>query len=269
MKVTGALRYDIPTAAVEVAIEVEKNIVGVVTPRAKRPSVIERAIYLLARVPFGTSKKRLRLFLLLEWMFRRLSYEESGNFIEDAYQPNVLNTQHFILPLLQSNFSVLDVGCASGVHSQFIARHVTSVIGIDYSSQMITSCKNRSIRSNVEYQLVEAESFLRSGDSKFDLIVLGHILEHLDDPLQFLMLVVSRCNYAYIEVPDFDYCVTNRYRQMVGSRFLYSDNDHRYEWDRVEMADLLDRSGMIIKEEEFRHGVMRYWCATSESIASS
>ena len=41
MKVTGALRYDIPTAAVEVAIEVEKNIVGVVTPRAKRPSVIE------------------------------------------------------------------------------------------------------------------------------------------------------------------------------------------------------------------------------------
>ena len=242
---------------------------GVVTPREKRPSGIERAIYLLARVPFGTSKKRLRLFLLLEWIFRRLSYEESGNFIEDAYQPNVLNTQHFILPLLRSHFSVLDVGCASGVHSQFIARHVASVVGIDYSSEMIESCKERSIRSNVEYQLVEAESFLRSGNSKFDLIVLGHILEHLDEPVQFLVLVASRCNYAYIEVPDFDYCVTNRYRQMVGSRFQYSDNDHRYEWDRVEMADLLDRSGMIIEEEEFRHGVMRYWCATSESVPNT
>ena len=69
----------------------------------------------------------------------------------------------------------------------------------------------------------------------------------------------------YVEVPDFERCATNTYRQRIDATLIYSDADHRYEFDREELSSLLTLCGLEIEEHEYRNGVLRYWCSVSQS----
>ncbi|XP_071964359.1 juvenile hormone acid O-methyltransferase-like [Antedon mediterranea] len=54
---------------------------------------------------------------------------------------------------------VLDVGCGSGNFTSDIARNVSSVVGIDYSDDMIDYAKQHHQLSNVKYAVCDAQDF--------------------------------------------------------------------------------------------------------------
>ena len=234
---------------------------GLVLPRQKQPTLLVRLLYLLRRLPFASPRRRLRLFLDLEWIFNRFSQEESFNIYEGEDHPTVTNTQDFLAPLLQHDFTVLDVGCNVGIHTDYIARYVKETTGIDIDISLIEEARRRWSRDNLLFEVADCSSFLSTRSDCYDLIFLSHILEHLDTPEDFLLQVKGRTKYLYIEVPDFERCITNRHRQEVDTPLIYSDVDHRYEFDRNEIAALLTGCGFRIQEHEYRYGVMRFWCS--------
>ncbi|ETW91962.1 MAG: hypothetical protein ETSY2_55150, partial [Candidatus Entotheonella gemina] len=104
-------------------------------------------------------------------------------------------------------------------------------------------------------------NFLRtSADQSFDVVVLSHVLEHLDNPQAFLSTLSQISKYFYIEVPDFESSHLNLYRSMIKTDLNYTDNDHVSEFDRRELADIIKQAGLAIEICEFSFGVMRYWC---------
>jgi SAM-dependent methyltransferase len=76
---------------------------------------------------------------------------------------------------------VLEVGCASGEHLRYLKERGTSyTVGVEISPEVADRARHNGIDEvlcgNVE------ESDLGFADSSFDLVVVGHVLEHLRDP---------------------------------------------------------------------------------------
>lgn len=106
----------------------------------------------------------------------------------------------------------------------------------------------------------EALEFLSSNEKRFNVLILSHILEHLDNPKEFLMKFNGYFQCIYIEVPDFDRYYLNHYRKDLGLKLIYSDDDHVSEFDRDELKILLTECRIEITKEEYKHGVQRLWC---------
>ena len=95
---------------------------------------------------------------------------------------------------------------------------------------------------------------------KFDILILSHILEHLDNPQIFINMFKDYFKFIYIEVPDFEKNYLNLYRKDLNLNLIYSDADHISEFDRDELKSLLNSSHLKILKEDYRFGVQKFWC---------
>ncbi|NJO02244.1 MAG: hypothetical protein HC880_11650 [Bacteroidia bacterium] len=86
------------------------------------------------------------------------------------------------------------------------------------------------------------------------------LLEHIDEPGNFLKKLVDTSDFFYIEVPDFETSHLNLYRVAVGTDLVYTDADHVTEFDRESLEKLIGEARLQVLDSEFRFGVMKYWC---------
>lgn len=200
----------------------------------------------------------------LEWIFDRLSHELSFKYYSPQTHPVRQSSRKFILDNLNETNCVLDLGCNLGDVSFFIAEKVKKVVGIDYNQAAINTAKNRYRRQNLEFHHGEALEFLKSSSEHFDVLILSHILEHLDDPQEFLNTFKDRFESIYIELPDFERNYLNSYRKDLGVKLLYSDDDHISEFDRDELKTLLNTCKLEVIKEEYRYGLIKLWCKHKE-----
>jgi SAM-dependent methyltransferase len=233
---------------------------GIKLTRQKKRNFHLTLVYNLFRFKFLSPKNRMKLFLNFEWIFNRLAHEESFKIYELEKHPVRLSAISFLSKYLKKDFSVFDLGCNSGDLGYLISKHVKQVTGVDYNKQLINSAKNKYTQENILFIESEANHYLANNKSKYDVLILSHILEHLDDPLQFLQNYVSYFDYVYIEIPDFDYSFTNLYRNDIGIDLIYTDIDHVSEFDRYEITNIINDAGLEIIESEFKFGFQRYWC---------
>lgn len=101
----------------------------------------------------------------------------------------------------RSDFSMLDIGCGSGWISKIWADSGARVTGLEPSSARGAIAQGRGIRVLPCYveELDSAESF--------DLIVIRHVLEHLEHPAEILRSLHSRLNpggLLLIIIPNID-----------------------------------------------------------------
>ncbi len=157
---------------------------------------------------------------------------------------------------------LLDIGCVSGDLTSVLARSVTSVIGIDHDRDWIAVAQENRRLSEVEFLVGETEGCLASADTKFDVVVLSHVLEHLDAPILLLEQASSRCGFGYLEVPDFDCGPNDGYRRILERPISLSDVDHLFEFDREELEALLREANLEALSTSHRLGMLRFWCDT-------
>ncbi|MEI6827053.1 MAG: glycosyltransferase [Desulfuromonadales bacterium] len=88
----------------------------------------------------------------------------------------------------RSDYSMLDVGCGTGWISKIWADSGARVTGLEPSAARAAVARKRGIRVLSCY----AEEL--DDDEKYDLIVIRHVVEHLEDPKVILRGFVSRLN---------------------------------------------------------------------------
>lgn len=205
-----------------------------------------------------SNELKLRLYLNLEWIFDRLAHEKSFQVFKD--HPVRSNSFDFLKSKLNPNFSVLDLGCNSGELTYLISTQTKMVVGIDFNLELVKRAQQNFFHDNLQFIHAEAITYLRENTHRFEVLILSHILEHLDSPVVLLKDFKIFFSFFYIEVPDFERTPLNYYRHELNSALIYSDSDHIWEFDRIGITNIIYEAGLEILDREYRQGVQKYWC---------
>lgn len=225
--------------------------------RKKKKHYLLSFFYKLDKLIPLVKQSKLKLYLDLAWIFERLAHEKSSLIPDQSVRKVSFN---FLQSKLSQKFSVLDLGCHTGFLTSMIASHSKNVVGIDHNSDHIIKAQQSYKVENIQFIHGEAMMYLYQNTQQFDVLILSHILEHLDSPLPFLENFKKFFHFIYIEVPDFERTHLNLYRKILNSDLIYSDNDHIWEFDRIGIKNLIQESNLEIIDEEFRFGVQKFWC---------
>ncbi len=233
--------------------------------RKKKKLLWLSVMYRLQKLlPLG-KKARLKFFLNMEWFFERITHEQSFKVYTPSEHPVRQCTKGFLLENINENSTVLDLGSDLGHISDTIAQKAKKVVGIDYNKAAIEIAKERYKRDNLEFHNMEAHEYLQEGHKEFDILILSHILEHLDNPKEFLFTFKDYFKQIYIELPDFDRNYLNHYRKELNLQLVYTDDDHVSEFDRDELNALLKECNIEIFKAEYRYGLQKLWCKVNKS----
>lgn len=132
-------------------------------------------------------------------------YTESSYITKKAISSTMnKNLENIINFLNVSNISILEIGSGSGEIANYYSNNKCIVTTVD---PCIDNYENKKI---IHHKRFFDESFPYV---KYDLIIARHILEHTDDPINFLKLCKSRIKHngqIYIEVPNVESTLNNQ-----------------------------------------------------------
>ena len=74
--------------------------------------------------------------------------------------------------------NILDIGCATGIHTELVANDTNRVIGIDLSEAMIDEAKKKE-KTNLQFLQMDALQ-LEFEDNHFDIIFSATMIEFVD-----------------------------------------------------------------------------------------
>ena len=235
-------------------------VVGLKFPRRKQRRLWLSVLYRVHRWARFPARLRLAFYLNAHWVFGRFAHEESHRLLEEDEHPLHVGTQRFLARHLPSDAIVLDLGCGNGIISSWLAENSALVVGVDHNMTNLRRAMDRPKRSNLQFVHGDAREFLDGSDREFTVLVLSHVLEHLDHPEAFLSQFSADFSFVYIEVPDFEGSPHNLLRVQLGLELSYADADHITEFGRVELEDVVRDAGLRVVSVERIHGVQRLWC---------
>jgi SAM-dependent methyltransferase len=227
-------------------------------PREKPFSPAASIAYRWTRLarPLLGRKRLLGWYLELSRLFQRLAFEICGEvYGEDFHAERTGVSRELVLRLLPPGGLVLDLGCGTGRWCAVAAERAGQVIGLDTSPTMLETARKRFPAANIDYRMADVETKLSEQleGLRFDLVLLFHVLEHIDDAdalLRDLTVIAAR---VLVEVPDFDSDPLNYARLRLGRSF-YSDSDHVREYTAPLLERQLSRAGWKVNRLEVRRG---------------
>ncbi len=141
--------------------------------------------------------------------------------------------------------SVLDVGCGDGRWARWLADRASRIVGIDRDPDAIAWARRNTHAANVEFRVGDARELIARPDEVFDIALLVHVLEHIDEPVKFLGELHAVARNVAIEVPDFESDLLNFVRLDLDQPFS-SDADHVREYTEQILVDTLAAGGWTV-----------------------
>lgn len=126
------------------------------------------------------------------------------------------------------NKKVLDVGCGQGDYLQYFGK---DSLGLDLSINNLEAAKNRGLR-------VKSFDFNKTNslDESFDIVFASHILEHVENPINFLKFCNNHLNKdgkLILSIPNEISLIHMKYPY-----FTY-DGNHLYSFTVTNIKELL------------------------------
>jgi SAM-dependent methyltransferase len=81
--------------------------------------------------------------------------------------------------------TVLDLGCGTGRHAEWLAAAGARVTAVDFSEGMLAAARRKPHAAAVRFLAHDLHDPLPFPDAAFDLVVSGLVLEHLQEPTPF------------------------------------------------------------------------------------
>lgn len=222
----------------------------------KRPSLTTRLLYRVTSVAknaFGR-ERLLRFYLNSSRLFWRFAYELIGEIYDSRFHNHVKALSEDLLKKdIPANGSVIDVGCGVGRWCRIASKYADKVIGIDYPKSLIDEVKSKTDAANVTFLVGDVTKDLN--DEKFDLALLLHVIEHIDEADRILNELKTVPSMIIVEVPDFEQDALNYVRLKQNLPF-YSDGDHVREYTEEILVDQLTRNGCDVIETRKNGGAV-------------
>jgi len=152
----------------------------------------------------------------------------------------------------KSRGKVLDIGASTGVMLDIFKSEGWKTWGVEPS-------KSASAVKDKGHKLIK-DIFERAKLPKnyFDVVVLNHTLEHMDDPLFVLKKVyelLKKEGIVFIDVPNFGSLAS----RILGKRWPYLlPEEHKHQFTQRDLQDILQKSGYKILHFESRSGLYEY-----------
>lgn len=147
-----------------------------------------------------------------------MSVDEDYNQWADQYDNNVNPTRDLdhkatVETLSQYTFSnVVELGCGTGKNSAFLATIAQTVIGIDFSEEMLAKAREKV--PGVRFRQADITQPWKIQDHSIDLVTANLVLEHLPD-LNFVMKEAAR---TLNDKGLFYICELHPFKQYAGSK---------------------------------------------------
>lgn len=179
----------------------------------------------------------------------------------------IINYKQWFLEHIRSEWIIADIGCGSGIVSNFLAKKVKFVYGIDMNSDAIKEAQNKRAAENIRYILADARSCSFEDFQKVDCVILSNILEHIEQRKEFIKMLLERIpwnkksgkNFIFrVPLIDRDWLVL--FKKNMGLPYL-GDKTHFIEYTMDSFTKELDSFGLVITEYVIRFGEI---CATAE-----
>lgn len=140
---------------------------------------------------------------------------------------------------------VLDYGCGSGYFASLCKRSGCDVLCVDFNPEMVKIAKECF---GLHAYVKSAEALIQE-HAEFDVILLNHILEHVDAPVEFLRKFSHLLNHGgliFISLPNRNY-VREREKLRNGQMFLDHYPPHHIGfWSTKSLAHALDAAGFEV-----------------------
>lgn len=224
--------------------------------REKKVSLTTRVGYRLTNLVKNIvgRERMLRFFLNGARVFWRFAFELSGEVYDSRFHNHSKALSEEVLAEnIPVKGSVIDVGCGVGRWCRIASKYAGKVVGIDYSKSLIDEAKSKTDIANVTFLVGDVTKDLN--DEKFDLALLLHVIEHIDDADQTLKDLKRVASKIIVEVPDFEQDSLNYVRLKQNLPF-YSDGDHVREYTEEILVNQLERNGWNVIETRKNGGAV-------------
>jgi 2-polyprenyl-3-methyl-5-hydroxy-6-metoxy-1,4-benzoquinol methylase len=120
----------------------------------------------------------------------------------DKYYFNKAENYLFQISLLKNykQHSIVDYGCGDGGFLETLSKHGYHTTGIEYNPDLIIKLSN----TYREIKFLTVEQFWKNTTDKFEIIHLGDVLEHINEPVELLKRLKEKLTpngFFFIEGP--------------------------------------------------------------------
>ena len=147
---------------------------------------------------------------------------------------------------------VLDIGCSTGIMLELFKKAGWQVWGIEPSTS-----SQLAIQKGIK---VLHTSFERAKLPKghFDLIILNHTLEHMEDPVEIIQKIrpiLKSRGILFIDVPNFG----SLYSKLMGDHWPYLlPNEHHFHFTKKSLENILRNQKFKVIHQVSRSGLFEY-----------
>ena len=191
-----------------------------------------------------------------------------ASILNDGIHPKhqILKYKEWFLDNINHDWTVLDIGCNTGMLPFLLSQKTAFVYGIEINKDYIETAKKQHAKKNIEYICNDATKYDYSKCRSIDCITLSNTLEHIDKRIDFLKQIISKINWAdnnnryfLFRVPVFDREWIVAYKKQVGVEYRL-DQSHYIEYTLESFVEELRLAGIEILETQIRFGEIYAVC---------
>jgi len=159
------------------------------------------------------------------------------------------------------NARILDIGCGAGHFLSFLDKSgYKNYLGIDISDENITHCRNRKFNAEKH----DAEQYLNSNKTSFNVIVLNDVIEHFDKNSIINLLEEIHDNLADSGVVLIK--TANAAHPVLGSSTRYINFTHEIGFTEESLSQVLRVCGFC-EVRILPLDIFVFWCNPFNYIA--
>lgn len=212
---------------------------------------------LLKKIIYNKKTKTLLLnkFIKLHnYCYKRIS----GLVVElnDGIHPkhSIMKYHDFFINNMDSEETILDIGCGNGFLGYDISKKAKKVIGIDFNKDKIKFAQKKYKNDNLKFVIGDATQY--KFNKKFDKIVLSNVLEHITDRVDLLTKISKISDTILLRVPMIDRDWLAVYKKENNHEYKL-DPTHKIEYTIETLKNEIDSGGWRIEKHSIQFG--EFW----------
>lgn len=179
----------------------------------------------------------------------------TGKSKEPIHPKHFLSQKPWFLEYIKQKDVVLDLGSGNGQNSIKAAKIAKKVIGVEYNKSLIKIANNTASNlkiKNISFEEGNLEEELKYKTNSFDVVIFLDVLEHLSNRdliLKEIKRILKAKGKLILGVPNSQTSWKKTLREVGLNSF--SDPDHKIEYSKREIEDLLKKHRFNIENFNF------------------